>query len=380
MRLNLTSWLNKIKYDPNSVKREFKDASTDVYLVLLGNLTYDKFYYLVRDIGISAEYVTSLHDTITYNTGNSQSFALYRGGLAVASREKMSVFSASGKELISTTYSYANPILISSGKYMLLYDAGGRSFSMVDSFSEIIMESVDEDICGASISLSGDFALITKSNAYSSTIRYYSKNSFEYEYNYASGYVISVSLSSNGSKMAVVLLEPNGSNYRVQIRLYNVGSNEYLSADISKIGFPLAIKITDGNNVIAVGTKGVSVFSQALLRFSEYISECEIYSYSFSDDSIAIAHVLNDGKNEVIVFNQFGKVEKKLCFENKIIEVAMCNKYLILQKINGFEKIDTTLGIKKEIKMNASNMEMLVMDKNTIVVCEGAYARFLNFD
>ena len=191
MRFDLTAWLKKIKYDPNSVKRDIKDGSTDVYLakvsyryayfgrifsilslvfvlvfVLMGNLSYDKFYHLVKDISISVEYVNSVHDTITYNTGNSQSFAVYRGGLAVASREKLAIFSAGGKELMSSSHNYANPILISSGKYVLLYDVGGKQFSFGNSFSEIKQERVENIIYGASISKTGDFALLGQNHLF----------------------------------------------------------------------------------------------------------------------------------------------------------------------------------------------------------------------
>jgi hypothetical protein len=162
MKFNIKNLIEKFKYNPNSVKNNY-DGKTDIYLakasyryayfkrilcvllvmvvaVLLfsGNLSYNKIFYLTKDIKLANDYVNSVHDTITYNVGNSQSFATYREGLAVASRERLSIFSAGGRELFSANLNYGNPILASSDKYLLLYDVGGKQFSLYNSFSQII--------------------------------------------------------------------------------------------------------------------------------------------------------------------------------------------------------------------------------------------------
>lgn len=405
MRFDLTAWLNKIKYDPNSVKRDIKDKNTDVYLskvsyryayfgrilcilsiilifvfVLAGNLSYERFYYLVKDIKISANYVSFPHDTITYNTGNSQAFAVYRGGLAVASREKLAIFSASGSELLSSNHNYANPILASSNKYVLLYDVGGKQYAYGDSFSTIKQGKTEDTIYGASISENGVFALITQKDGYDSSVRIHYKNGATCEYNFASGKVISIALSDNGSKMAVMLIYPSATEIRTQIRLYNTGATEYKSIYISGIGLPLSLKFSKENGIFAVGTKGACTFSSNLTSLGEYFSESEIYSYSFGDDNIAISYVSNKGKNEIVLLNKHANISKKYSFSEKVLDVKLCGDYLFIQKLNSFERIDTAWGIKKEITMKTSNYQMLLIDKNTVVICDSAHARYINFD
>ena len=115
MNFDINKIIEKFKYNPNSVKKNY-DGKTDIYLakvsyryayfkrilcillvvviaafLLSGSLSYEKLFYLAKDIKLSSDYVNSVHDTITYNVGNSQDFAVYRGGLAVASREKLSI-------------------------------------------------------------------------------------------------------------------------------------------------------------------------------------------------------------------------------------------------------------------------------------------------
>jgi hypothetical protein len=200
VKFDFDNLIKKLKYDPNSVKKDY-DGKTDVYLakasyryayfrrilcilliaitvlfVFSGNLSYDKLYYLTKDIKLASDYVSSVHDTITYNVGNSQSFALYKEGLAVASREGFSIFSAGGREIFSANHSYGNPALASSDKYVLLYDIGGKSYALYNSFTALDSRTLDYPIYGASIAQNGTFALLTRSDRYDSVVSVYKSN------------------------------------------------------------------------------------------------------------------------------------------------------------------------------------------------------------
>jgi hypothetical protein len=190
MKFDFENSIEKFKYDPNSVKKNY-DGKTDIYLakasyryayikrilcvalvivialfILSGALSYEKLYYLAKDIKLANDYVNSELDTITYNVGNSQTFATYREGLAIASRERFSIFTSGGRELLSFDHSYGNPALASSEKYILLYDVGGKQFSLYNSFSKVYDKTLENSIYGASISKKGTFAIITRSKDY----------------------------------------------------------------------------------------------------------------------------------------------------------------------------------------------------------------------
>lgn len=405
MKFDVNSIIEKFRYAPNSVKKNY-DGRTDVYLakvsyryayfkriacvflvlilvafLLSGNLSYNKVYYLVKDIKLAGDYVSSVHDTITYNVGNSQSFSMYRGGLAVSSRERMSIFSAGGRELFSSNHSYGNPALVSGDKYVLLYDVGGKQFSLYNSFSTVTQGELDYSIYGADISDSGDFALISKSEKYNSVVRVYKQNGTKYDYNFSSGLVSSVSLSSDGSKMAVLLVYAEGDELNLRIRLYKVGSDDYKEKEITFCGIPYAVKILDGGNVCAIGAKGVNTFNSNLGLIGEYLTEKEIYLYTFGEDNIAVSHLTDDGaKTDVVCLNKRGRIEKEYVFDERILDVALSDGCVFVHKLGGFERINIALGTRTEISMVATDFEILSCDKNTLVICNSSYARFLSFE
>lgn len=404
MKFDINEILAKFKYDPNSVKKNY-DGRTDVYLakvsyrfayikrwlvvliilisvafLLSGNISYEKFFYLTKDIKLANDYVTSVHDTITYNVGNSQSFASYRSGIAVASREKLSIFSSGGRELFSVNLDYGNPTLKTNDKHVLLYDVGGKQFSLYNSFSKVNEGVLNYPIYGASLSQNGNFALITKSEKYGSVVSVYQTNGTQYDYNFSNDRVSSVALSKNGLQLAVLLIRSDCDVMYTELRLYKLGSNDYSSAKLTFSGIPYEVQILD-TNVVAVGANGVNAFNSGLALVGEYLSSDQIYSYSFGNNNLAVA-TLNPKtqKSEIIVLNKRGRVDKKLEFDERIIDVAIHNDHLFLQKISGFERVNIQLGLSEDIEMMGTGYTMIISDKDTLIVCEKSLAKFLNFD
>lgn len=405
MKFNIEDLIVKFKYDPNSVKENY-DGKTDVYLakvsyryayfrrilavllliviiafLLSGNIAYNKFYYLVKDVKLASDYVNSVHDTITYNSGNSQSFATYRSGLAVASRERFSIFAAGGRELYFSNHSYGNPALASSDKYVLLYDVGGKQFSLYNSFSKLESDTLDYAIYGAAIAKNGTFALVTKSEKYDSVVSLRRQNGTKYDYNFASGLVCAVDLSENGTSLAVLLTFAEGNSVRNELRLYKVGSKDYKSVSISFSGIPYAVKIMDNGNVLVVGANGVNAFSSGLNLLGEYLTDDEIYLYYLGEDNIAVSHLSEKGsKTKVVLLNKRGRTEKEFTFNERLLDIALCDDYLFVQKLGCFERINTVLNTSSKMDVVATDFKMIVSDKNTLIICNYSYARFINFD
>ena len=405
MQLNFENLIEKFKYDPNSVKKNY-DGKTDIYLakasyryayfgrilcvllilviiafLLSGALSYEKLYYLTKDIKLANDYVNSVHDTITYNVGNSQSFATYREGLAVASRERFSVFSAGGREIFTSNHSFGNPALASSDKYVLLYDVGGKQFALYNSFSQVKSETLDYAIFGASISKNGTFALITRAERYDSVVSVYKTNGTRYDYSFAEGRVISVSLNEKGTELAILLIFADGDDYRTELRSYRVGKEDYNSVDTGFSGIPYALKILDGGNIMVVAADGVKAFNSNLGLLNEYSTDEEIYRYYFGEDSIALSHLSREsGKTEVVILNKRGKIDKTYLFDDRILDIALCKNHLFVQTLGGFEQKNMTLNTSKKIDVVATDYKMIVSDKNTLIVCDDSYAKYLNFE
>ena len=57
-------------------------------------ITYDNFYFLLRDIPAAADEANNVYETISYEADSRQHFVSYRGGIASISPSKISIFTA----------------------------------------------------------------------------------------------------------------------------------------------------------------------------------------------------------------------------------------------------------------------------------------------
>ena len=51
------------------------------------------------------------YETLSYDASSNQSFALYRGGLAVVGRTNVSAFTATGRRTLNARDSYSSPFV-----------------------------------------------------------------------------------------------------------------------------------------------------------------------------------------------------------------------------------------------------------------------------
>ena len=81
-------------------------------------VTYENFYYFFKDLN-TVQLDLYDADTLSYPRDEVQSFTLYRRGLAVAGNNSVAIYTPSGRQLVSASISYRNPVAVGSGKYLL---------------------------------------------------------------------------------------------------------------------------------------------------------------------------------------------------------------------------------------------------------------------
>ena len=127
-------------------------------------ITYDNFFYLLRDFSTAAESEASNYQILSYDSDPRQNFALYRGGVVSASPSSVSVFTASGRRTLKSNNDYYSPNVISCDKYVLVYDTASSDFSVYNSFSKVYNQTLDAPITDACFNSGGEFALSTRQN------------------------------------------------------------------------------------------------------------------------------------------------------------------------------------------------------------------------
>ena len=139
-------------------------------------ITYDNFFYLMRDFSSAVDAETTTHETISYEASPGQHFALYRGGVAVVSPSGISAFTATGRRTLQAESDFSAPFVVCSDQYMLVYDTAGKTFSVYNSFAKVYTETLTYPVVGASFASDGSFALITREADRRAVVHIYDKD------------------------------------------------------------------------------------------------------------------------------------------------------------------------------------------------------------
>ena len=166
-------------------------------------ITYDNLFYLFKDFSTAVDMESSNYDTLSYDSNTGHFFSLFRGGLTVVNSSNISVFTATGRRTMNISSPFSSPCVESSGKYFIIYDTAGNTFSVYNSFSRIFTKTLDYPVTGACFDDNGYMAVITRDISHKSLINVYNKN-FKTLYTVPyDKYAYDVDMNSQADRLAV---------------------------------------------------------------------------------------------------------------------------------------------------------------------------------
>lgn len=189
-------------------------------------LTYENVYYFFRELDtVLASDVRSV-GSISYGSGEERSYAAFKGGIAVADRYRVAVYSAGGRRTAELNVGYFDPQIRASGKYLLIYGSGDGAFSVCNSFVRLYSETLDSTIYSADINSRGEVLIHTSSSKYGAVLYLYG-SSFSREAAYYIGdYVTACALSDDGGYVLAATADTEGGEYVCELRLYRRGETD----------------------------------------------------------------------------------------------------------------------------------------------------------
>ena len=348
------------------------------FLSNTGEITYQNLYYFLKDLNASVESVDVLKtDSLSYPTDQSQSFTLYRQGLAVAGNSAVTVFTAGGRQTVSKNIRYQNPTAVGSGKYLLIYDLGGTEYSLYNSYTQIHTGKTAEPIRGAAMSKSGMYAIVTQSSQYPSVVDLFNsdfKQINQYPYN---GYVSDVAIHDKGSYVAVLLSEAKNGTFETALRIYEPGAGEIFSSVTVGNGLGLRCGFTASGDVAILCGNGVSYASVRGKLIAEHAFDGKILS-AFDMNADGCVAVLkknqNSSENYTIVFDKSGKVLYNNVINETVDAAALCGEVFYLMTSDGILRVRISDQAISQISCVTEQRVMLAVDRDRVLLCSSKQA------
>ena len=375
------------------VSERFSIAQTLLYvlptLVVLISLminsewiTYENFYYFFSDMG---DYITSSDSNIEdvmYSVDRNQSFELYGGKLAVAGNSGFKLYTSSGRLIVDDSEDIGNPKLEASDRYLLMYDSGGTEFRIYNMFTEIFSDHAAGDIFTADVADSGDVVIVTKGDAYNSSIDLYnSKFKLKKSYKLANDYVVDVSLSSNGAKLAVLSYSFNGAEVISKVGITDTSGNGGFNEIKINGSFPLYCEFTSSGrlNVIC---------DDRIVSYEE--NGREIKEILFGDDGRAVfADMNSDGaavvvqKNQeyrLIVFDRNGNSVYNDHLSGSTEGIRLYGSFVFVDSDETIMRIDLSSKKVSRVPCRYFGGEMLIKSDQEVLLCLPERVKYIKFE
>lgn len=346
-------------------------------------ITYRNFYYFFKDLDASAESIDVFKsDSMTYPTSDSQYFSLYRGGLAVVGERSVSTFTATGRQTVSKSIQYRNPMAEGKGRYLMVYEMGGTQYSLYNSYTQLYADKTDYPINGAAVSDSGMYAILSSSGDFHSVVSLYNDNfALINRYN-KNSYVTDVSIDEKGRLVAILSSNPMGGAFESSLELYIPGEGEAKKTVSLGEGMAYSCSFTS-SGVIAVS------FSDELLFVS---SDGEVLSrFDFQGKIPVLADVGADGaaivlrasaisaKNHVIVFDKNGKILYNEVVDMEARSIARHGNSVFLMGDTEIQKLSVDSGAFSSVSIQTEKRCILAVSEDELLICSPQKAEYIRF-
>lgn len=346
-------------------------------------ITYENFYFFFKDLNASVETVDAVGaNAVTYPTSQQQSFAMYRKGLAVAGRESVMLFTATGRQTVSQIIDYQSPVAVGSGRYLLVYDLGGVQYSLYNSYAQIQTGKTDRPIRGAAISENGMYALITDSAMKTSEVLLFS-NRFALINRYdINEFVMDVAINQNGTRIAILTSSTASGLFQTKLWLYKPREETGSVRDVgSELG--LSCAFTDAG--------GVSVLcGNSLVYLTEGASEKEVYRFNGKTPIctdlnrqgavLCLKPVSVSQKNQIIVFDKNGKMLYNKEEAETVETVGRQGDGIFYMTASGIFSIRLSDGAVASYPCDTDKKTMLVADQDEILLCSPQKAEYIRLN
>ncbi|MCM1524640.1 MAG: DUF5711 family protein [Ruminococcus sp.] len=217
------------------------------------------------------------------------------GTLALLDDSQFHVYSNDGKIMNERHHTFANPILCVSGGKALIYDEGGKDFSLESKYKTIYEKTADDVIYLAKLSRSDYAAVVTKSDKFLAMLKVYDPNGdpvFTY-YSYDSR-IINVTFNNNSTGCVVTVLTAEGGQLWSKMIRFDFTDTEPKWIGGSIPALALNVEFTSDDGIIMIGDTMAAGFDKDGTEVSRYVYDNKIYDYDSNGDITAIITTNSD--------------------------------------------------------------------------------------
>ncbi|MBE6576684.1 MAG: hypothetical protein E7653_00925 [Ruminococcaceae bacterium] len=341
-------------------------------------ITYDNFFYLLKDFSTAVDIESSNYDTLSYSSNSRHFFSLYREGLVMANPSNISVYTATGRRTLQATSQFSSPCVMSSNKYFLVYDTAGTSFAVYNSFSRVYAETLDYPVTDACFANDGKIAITTRDLSSRSLVHIYDDN-FKRLFTVPSNkFAFDIAMSSESNSMAICYYDIGNGSGMTQIDIRRL-------SDMDRI----ETITVDGEFLLQCGYLSSDYFAiitdRSVRIYDKYFEEIDVYEYvnaqisgfCINEYGAAVSYTENS-KNYAVAFDSGGKLVFDELTDTAVNDIGIYEGFIFMRTDLGVKRVDYKASHHQFL--TSGQGKMLLYSADTVLICGESKAEYLVFE
>lgn len=303
-------------------------AVTAAFLLFVNRdkISMDNFKRLAAkiDLGVYSPSVTD-NAVIDYDYDSSAKIRAYKDGIARVSRQNLVITDNIGTQFQSLLTGFNNPQIVTTSKYVCVFDRGSNRLIVADSFSVVFDTSFEHNIVNVALNNAGYLAVVTESQAYKNHVIVFDSSFKEiYKINSMTRHIVAVDIFPDSKRIAVSSVYSKGQDVIPQINCYSLSKKE----SIWDVNFEESVAVdivakSDGTTV-ALFEWGVCVLDKnGKQKYTHMFNNDILQAYSITDGehNVVVTSASGSGNSKVTVFNNNGKTLSSVDLDFAVLSV-----------------------------------------------------------
>lgn len=295
-------------------------------------------------------------------------------GLVVLTDTAVKYFDAYGNSIGSSEYTYANPVMCSAGKNLILFDRGAYSLRLEKNGVSFSTLTFDSPVTTAAVGKKGNYAYVLNANdGFQSHLYVYNfRGAKQYEWGCSSDYIMDVSLSENEKYACAAVLGADNAEYFSEVVLFRFNSPEPVyTVKLPEISV-YSVEFVSGKKVVAYTDRGVYLFDgDGGYSIVQSYTPGEMKFSSAEQGSMGCTLINQYGNEKNVLFTVFSK-NYKSSFTKEYAQSVKCihssSGYAAAAFKDSIEVINSEGSIVGEIALDDICIDCRIAGRNIYVL------------
>lgn len=322
-----------------------------------------------------------------YDGSVNDAFAELDGSLLVAGDSGVRLYSPAGVLLAEEPVVLEQPVVSSSGKYAVVYDAGGTALRLFNGSHQLLAVDDQGTLLSATVNPSGWLAVTHQASGHKGAVTVYDGDQQKrMQFNFSSRFVMDAAVSQDNSSLAVVTVDQEEGGFRSTLSVYDLDpslsagthyDNEPTAQD--DLGSCVALSLRGaGGKFRVAGDSSLSICTTDGSTVSYDYSDRYLKSFSLGGDSftaLLLGKYRAGSAASLTIVDDDGRVTGALSTSEQILSLSAAGRYIAVLTADRLDIYTQDLALYSSLEGTSGARRVLMGDDGSalLIGSETAY-------